>query len=453
MQDAPPASRANRPLPAGEVDVAIVGGGFVGMWTALRLKSLRPSLSVVVLERNLCGSGASGRNGGFVMSWWPKIGSLLSLAGRDEAARLAIASEQAIGELGAFCANHGIDAHFRQGGWLWTATSEAQREAWGAVIAHCARLGARPFERLPDADIARRAGSMLHREGILERSNGTVHPARLVAGLRDVADASGVEVHEHTPVLGLETSEPAVLQTARGTVRARSVVLAINAWAAAVPEISRSIVPVNSSLVVTEPIAGRLQDIGWTGGEAITDSQTMVNYYRTTRDGRIVFGKATGALEWGDRIGGVFSHHPPSLRLTEAEFRRTYPSLADVAISGGWCGPIDRTYDSLPFFGTLAGTGHVHFGIGWSGNGVGPSVLGAKILASMTLRLSDQWSGCALVGRRPRPFPPEPLRMLGGTLVRRAVLRKDVAERDGRAAGWLDLALARLAPAGLEDKA
>ncbi|HCL3919727.1 TPA: amine oxidase, partial [Pseudomonas aeruginosa] len=139
-----------------------------------------------------------------------------------------------------------------------------------------------------------------------------------------------------------------------------------------------------------------------------------------------------------------------SLALTEADFRRTYPSLGDIPLVDGWSGPIDRTYDSLPVFGRLHE--NIHYGIGWSGNGVGPSRLGGRILASLALGRDDPWSRCPLVERRCRSFPPEPLRYLGGSLVRNAVLRKERAELAGTAPSATDRFLARFAPAGLEDK-
>ncbi|CPK06558.1 oxidoreductase [Bordetella pertussis] len=235
-------------------------------------------------------------------------------------------------------------------------------------------------------------------------------------------------------------------------MRAGTVVLANNVWAAAIPELAPLITPVNSALVVTEPIGERLQELGWRGNEAITDSQLLVGYYRKTRDGRLVFGKGSGALSSGGRIGQVFSRDPGTEALTEADFRRTYPELRDVAIAQAWAGPIDRTYDSLPVFGRLRGADHICYGIGWSGNGVAPSWVGGQILASLALGRKNEWSESALVGRECRKFPPEPIRFMGGTLVRNAVLRKERDEALGRKPAWLDTRLATLAPAGLEDK-
>lgn len=434
-------------------DLVIVGGGFVGLWTALTARELRPELNIVVLEQDICGGGASGRNGGFVMSWWPKIASLLSFCSHEQALFLAHAAERAIGELGEFCEAHRIDAHYTRKGWLWTATTAAHIDSWNGTLDSCARLGVQPFERMSAEAVASMTGSDTHLAGVFERSNATVQPGALIRGMRQVALNAGIQIFEQTPVRGIEPGHPARLETDGGRISAGTVVLATNAWAAAIPELARLIVPVNSSIVVTDPIPQKLEQMGWTGQQSITDSQLMVDYYRTTRDGRIAFGKGTGALAFGSRITDVFSEHADSIALTTQDLHRTYPALASTTIADAWSGPIDRTYDSLPVFGTLSGSDNIHYGIGWSGNGVGPSRLGGRILASLALGIKDEWSTCPLVGRRCKTFPPEPFRYLGGTAVRNAVLRKERAEMSGLKPSGIDRLLAGLAPAGLEDKA
>ena len=434
------------------VDVAIVGGGFVGLWTALRIRELAPEKTVAILEQDICGAGASGRNGGFVMSWWPKISSLTALCGATEALRLARASAQAIEEIEVFCEKHAIDAHFVRSGWLWTATTEAQRGAWQSVQRTCAKLGEEVFSSLSDAEIARRCGSPMHLEGVFEAGNATVHPARLVRGLRRVALEQGVRIFENSRVRQMERGQPMRLYTDHGQLRAQRVVLATNAWSAELPQLRRSVLPVSSTIIATAPIPERLQAIGWTGGEAITDSQQMVDYYRTTRDGRIIFGKGTGLMSFASRVGTRYDQLPQLHAEVEEDFRRLYPQLADVPIEYHWSGPIDRTYDSLPVFGCLQDAPQIIYGVGWSGNGVGPSRLGGLILASLALDLDNQWSRCGLVNRSLRRFPPEPLRYCGGLLVRNAVKRKERAQALGRAPSWLAHSLSKLAPAGLEDK-
>jgi putative aminophosphonate oxidoreductase len=433
-------------------DIAIIGGGYVGLWTALQILDKSPESNVVILEKDICGGGASGRNGGFVMSWWSKINSLIASCGQHESIRLAVASAENIREIGQFCDSYKIDAHFQQKGWLWTATTKKQRGAWESVVRCCEQLGHDIFQRLSCEEVKSRTGSVVHLEGVFDPDVATVQPARLVRGLRRVALERGIRIFENTQVTSFDRQQPVTLNTPNGRVMADRVVVANNVWATEIPELSRFIVPVTSTVVMSEKIPERLKNIGWTGGEGITDSQLMVDYYRTTVDGRIAFGKGVGTLAFGAKMGPEFDFSARDSKAAEADLRRVYPMLADVKIEYSWSGPIDRTYDSLPLFGTLPGSDNIFYGIGWSGNGVGPSRIGGKILSSLALGLKDEWSQCGLVERKVRQFPPEPLRYVGGNIVRAAVARKEQAEVAGRQPNRLDVVLSRFAPAGLEDK-
>ncbi len=432
-----------------QADVAIIGGGFVGLWTALTIKQHEPDCDVVVLEQDICGGGASGRNGGMVMSWWPKIASLSAFCNNEQALFLGSAAESAISELDEFCKKHAIDAHFIQKGWLWTATTEAHVNAWEGTLQVCERLGVQPFERLSKVEVQRRTGSNAHLCGVLEVSNATVQPAALIEGMRRVALRQGIGIYEKTGVTQIHPGERVCLQTPCADVHAHKVVLATNAWAASMPALSAWITAVNSSIVVTKTLGNALC---WSGGESITDSQLLVDYYRTTRDGRIAFGKGTGMISYGSMINQVFSESAESISMTLNDLFNTYAVLDEASVERCWSGPIDRTFDSLPIFGTLNGHQNIFYGIGWSGNGVGPSRLGGRILASLALERKDEWSQCALVGRSCKSYPPEPLRYVGGRLVRRAVMRKERAEMKGAKVTIMDRWLASLAPAGLEDK-
>src|SRR5438309_11356812 len=155
-------------------DVCIVGGGFTGLWTAIRLKEHDPALDVVLVEADVCGGGASGRNGGFVLSWWAKFGTLKKVCGGEEAVRLARASAEGVDGIGAFCAEQGIDAHYRRDGWLWAATSQAQLGAWEETLDTVAAYGQEPFERLSPEETARRAGESKHLVVVFEPTADTV---------------------------------------------------------------------------------------------------------------------------------------------------------------------------------------------------------------------------------------------------------------------------------------
>ena len=430
-------------------DICIVGGGFTGLWTAIRLKEHDPALDVVLVEADVCGSGASGRNGGFVLTWWAKFGTLKKVCGGDEAIRLARASAQAVDGIGAFCVEHGIDAHYRRDGWLWAATSGAQLGAWEETLAATARYGEDPFERLEPGEAARRAGETTHLGGVYEPTAATVQPAMLARGLRRVAIESGVRVFENSAMTKLERSSPPRVVTSQGVVTAAKVVLALNAWAAALSELRRSMIVIASDIVATTPAPERLESIGWTNGTCISDSRLLVNYYRTTVDGRLVFGRGGGKLAFGGKVGNAFDGPSPRATAVTETMRALYPSFEHVPVTHSWMGPIDRTQVGLPFFAGLGGREEILYTIGYSGNGVGPAYIGGRILASLALGLDDEWSRAGLVREPAGSFPPEPVRYLGGRLVRGAVERKEAAEDRGAHAGRLTLLLADLAPSGL----
>lgn len=232
-----------------EYDVAIIGGGFVGLWSALALKEKEPDIRIAVLEQDVCGGGASGRNGGFVMSWWPKIGTLKSFCTREQALFLGNSAERAIYELGEFCEQHKIDAHFHQKGWLWTATTPDHVNSWKGTLEACARLGVAPFEQLSNAEVARRTGSSTHLAGVIEKSNATVQPGALVRGMRRVALNQGIKIYEKSGAVEITPGDRVKVITEQGSVTAKSLILANNAWAASLPELAKLIVPVNSSIV------------------------------------------------------------------------------------------------------------------------------------------------------------------------------------------------------------
>jgi putative aminophosphonate oxidoreductase len=426
-------------------DVCIVGGGYAGLWTALRLKELDPALDVVVVESDICGAGASGRNGGFVLSWWAKFGSLKKICGKEEALRLARLAAEAVVELGAFCDEHGIDAHYRLDGWLWAATSAAQTGSWDATVAELEKAGVRVFVRLGPAEVSELAGASTHVAGVLEPAAATVQPALLVRGLRRVALERGVTIYERSAMTALERGRQPSVRTAHGRVAAERVVLTMNAWAVRLRELRRAVLVVASDVVATEPVP----EPPWPRGLCISDSRLLVNYYRSTLDGRVVFGQGGGALAFAGRVGRVFEGPSPRADELAASMLSLYPSLSGVPIEKSWSGPIDRTRTGLPFFGRLGGRPEILYAVGFSGNGVGPSFVGGRILASLALGLDDEWSRAGLVRDPVGAFPPEPVRYLGGRLVRAAVARKERAEDEGRPPARLDSWLTGLAPAGL----
>jgi glycine/D-amino acid oxidase-like deaminating enzyme len=319
-------------------------------------------------------------------------------------------------------------------------------DTWEPSLAACERLGVDAFVRLSPQELHARIDQPTHLGGVWEPGTATVQPARLARGLRRVALEQGVRIFEGSPMRRLRRGRPAHVRTASGRVIADSVVLAMNAWAAGLRELRRSLIPLSSDIVATEPVPELLDRIRWTGGEAIADGRLRVHYYQATPAGRIVFGKGGGALAFAGRIGAGFDHSSRRAAEVAEHLRRILPATAEAPIAHSWGGPVARTADGLPAFGRI-GDGVV-WGGGYSGNGVGPSRVGGRILASLALRRSDEWSGCGLVRRPPDGFPPEPARYVGGLAVRSAVARVEAAHDAGGRAGPATRLLAGFAPAG-----
>jgi glycine/D-amino acid oxidase-like deaminating enzyme len=292
-----------------------------------------------------------------------------------------------------------------------------------------------PEEAVPltREEVERRCRSPVFREGVVFREGATLHPGFLVRALRGAVIDAGVTVHERTPALHVRRGAPNEIDTPRGTLRARDVVLAVNAALAGWRPASRRLTNFGSYVVLTEPAPGLLEEIGWTGGEAIVDGRMFLHYFRTTHDGRVLMGSGSGPIGYGGRVDARFSADRPTAGRAEAGLRRLLPGLAAARVERAWGGPIDVSADHLPFFGSSR---RIHYGAGYSGHGVGPSWLGGQILASLVLDADDEWTRLPLAARSVPALPPEPLRYVGGAVVRRAIMSCEAAEECGRRASF-----------------
>ncbi len=420
--DEPPATALQGDATA---DVAVVGGGYTGLWTALALRERDPGLRVTLVEAEVCGAGPSGRNGGFIHGYWSALASLLPVLGDEESLRLCRAGEKIVPAVSAL----GVDVWLREGGRLNVSAAPAQDAAIERAVEAAAAVG-QPDEAvaLSGEEVARRVVSPVFRKGVFFRDGATVHPGLLVRALRRKAIDAGVTVHEQTPALRVRDGE---IATPGGVLRAPEIVLATNAALTGWRPAGRSLTNFGSYVVLTEPVPELLEQIHWTGGEAIVDGRMFIHYFRTLNDGRVLMGSGSGPIGFGGKIDERFSRDRPSARRAEAGLRRLLPGLDGARVERSWGGPIDVSADHLPFFATKPGT-RLHYGAGYSGHGVGPSWLGGQILASLATRADDEWTRLPLATRRVPSLPPEPLRRLGGGLVRSAIMACEAAEEQGR---------------------
>lgn len=436
--------------------VCIVGGGFTGLWTAIRLREQDPALSIAILEADFCGAGASGRNSGAIGTWWSKLSALIRLVGRDDAVTILNASIAAVRDVEAFVARHRIDCALRRGAAVWSATAPAQIGAWDAAFEAAAQVGMQPpWRRLDEAQLRQLYGDRgPYLAGVVDDRALRAQPARLARGLRAQAVEMGIDVFERSPVTRITgRADRLQVHTRQGSITCERLVLAANAWMAHLPEFHPHIVVVSSDIVATDPIPALLAQRGMAHRPHGVNSRLMLNYGGITPDGRVYLGRGGGSIAFRGRIDRRFDCSARQAAEVQADFRYLYPELDDVPITRAWAGPIDRATTGLPWFGTLRACSSVYYGIGYSGHGVGATALGGRILASMVLGRQDEWIAvgqCLERARRGR-FPPEPVRFVGAHVVRAAVARKELAEREGRRPTRLDKALADLAPATITE--
>lgn len=425
--------RACPPL-AGHVhaDVCIVGGGYMGLWTAIELLEEAPDTRVVLIEAQGCGFGASGRNGGWATGWHDELDSLIARFGVEEGLRLAERSSWAIGRVAQFSEAYDIDCRMRRRGALKAAVTPAQVGRWRPVVEACRAHGRGSlYEEVDGPELRRLTGSPLPLAGVSQSDGGTLHPALLVRGLRRVALELGAEIYEGTPMRALDRGAPCDVRTPAGTITAEQVVLATGAWMASIRELRRAIVPVGSTIVVTEPLGERLLNRPFADGYAIGDGRLTVHYMQVTHEGRLVFGRGGGPVGPAGRVLPAHMHDPRTVRSVIGDLRRWYPDLADARITHAWGGPVDRAPGHLPFTGRLGDHGTVHYVSGLSGNGVAPSAYLGRVVARTVLGIDDADTRSPLTWGPPAYLPPEPLRSVGGVLVRGTVEFVEAAEERG----------------------
>jgi glycine/D-amino acid oxidase-like deaminating enzyme len=423
-----------------DCDVAIVGGGYTGLWTAWQLLERDPALRVTLIEQDICGGGPSGRNGGFVNAWWDELDTLVGLYGDERALEAARAVAESVPAIGAWCAAHGVDAHFRQAGMLVVSTTPLHDGRATAAAEMAEGLGvAEELRRLDADEVQRVCRSPKFRNGAFMRTGATIQPALLARGLRRVLLDRGVTIHEGTRLTRIRSMlGPVVRLTVEGggatnEIQAPRAVLALNAWAAGWRPFHRSILAWGSYMVRSEPIPQRIAELGWTGGESIYTARFNVEYMHVTRDGRIAIGSGGGVPGYGGRLGPSFTDDVASARRAALAFRTLFPQLADVRLTDAWGGPIDVSPDHLPRFGSLPG-GRVHYAVGFSGNGVAPSHLAGRVLAALALDSDEPLTRLPMVGPPLRSLPPEPFRFVGARIMRRAIMARESMELAGRGA-------------------
>lgn len=419
-----------------DVDLAIVGAGFTGLWAGLRALEEDPARTVVVLEGKRVGWAATGRNGGFCSSSlthgvgnglarWPAEMPVLQRLG---AANLD-AIEATIGE-------YGIDCDFERTGELDVAVEPWQLEDLAGLQKTMSALG-EDVELLNAAQTRALVDSPTYLGGLLDRhSVAMVNPARLAWGLADALEGAGGRIHEATRVLRLRSAGDRVaLTTATGTVRARQVVLATNVFPSPLRRARAYVVPVWDHIIATEPLSqSQRVSLGWHGRQGVGDSGNQFHYYRLTRDNRLVFGGYDALYYYGSDLSARRQRRPETEQLLYHHMVATFPGLRGVRITHTWGGAIDTSTRFSASWQRALG-GKVVSVLGYTGLGVGASRFGAQVCLDLLAGRDNERTRLEMVRRPPLPWPPEPLRWLGIQMTRRSIARAD--ERGGRRDIWL----------------
>jgi glycine/D-amino acid oxidase-like deaminating enzyme len=417
-----------------DADVAIVGAGLTGMWTAYYLTKADADLRVVLCEREIAGFGASGRNGGWCSALFPaSLHKLERMAGRKSAIAMYRAMQQTVDEVGKVAADEGIDCHWAKGGTIEFARSRPQLMRAMEQVRQARLYGFDETDmRMLTADEAQEvAGASNLLGGMFTPHCAAIHPSRLVRGLADLLRAKGVRIYEKTEVQRLD---PGQLVTARGVVKARYVIRATEGYTAGLPGNERALVPVFSLVLATEPLSDQLLDqVGLATRPTFNDLRHLIIYGQRTADGRIVFGGRGAPYHFGSAVRPSFDRASAVFANLHKILIEMFPMLEDVAVTHTWGGPVGIARDWCASVGLDPSTG-----VGWAGGYVGDGLsttnLAGRTLADLITGTESELTRLPWVGHRSRRWEPEPLRWLGVNAGLRVMTMADKAEaRTGRA--------------------
>ncbi len=427
-----------------EVDVAVVGAGFTGLWTAYALLRRDPSLSVLVLERDIAGFGASGRNGGWCSDLFPVAwGRMERRFGPPAANAMHRAMVDGIDDVAATLEREGIDADMLRGGQLTVARTPLQEAELRAAVARSqAREDPDLALRWLDAgQVAERVRVSACRGGAFTPNCARIHPGKLVRGLARAVERLGGRIAEQTAVLEVR---PHRAVTAGGVVRARTVVRATEAYTTTLRGERRAVLPLYSLMIATEPLPDSVwAEVGWSAGETVNDGRHLLIYAQRTADGRIAFGGRGAPYHFGSRITDQFDREPAVFDALAAALHELIPQTRDAAITHRWGGPIGVARDWFPSVGIDSSAG-----IAWAGGYVGDGVTAANVagrtLADLMLGGESALTRLPWVQHHSPRWEPEPLRWLGVNLSVRAMRGADDVERRTGRPSWRARAVTRL---------
>lgn len=426
-----------RPALAGsiDVDVAILGAGYTGLWTAYYLLQREPSLRVAIVEQEIAGFGASGRNGGWCSAGFPvSLGELERRFGRESARAVQLKMLGAVDEVGLVAEDEGFGIDYEKGGALRLARGRQELPIIQRSYASYRKLGfADHYQLLTKAEADERVKVTGTLGALFSPECATIHPGKLVRGLARAVERKGATIYEQTAVTNYDAGRRPALHTARGDVRARAVVLAGEAYLSQLPQLSRQLIPVYSLIVLTDALTeAQWEQIGWRGRECVSSNRYVVNYLSKTTDGRILFGGRGAPYRMRSELTDAQDRHEPTHAMLREMAVDWFPAVQPDQFSHAWGGPLGMPRDWMPTmsFDRAAGVATAR---GYTGQGVATSNLSGRVLADLITEQDSDLTLLPMVREQPRDWEREPFRYLGIRYIQNAYGKLDrKAEQTGR---------------------
>ncbi len=410
-----------------DVDVAILGAGFTGLWTAYYLLEREPSLKIAILESEIAGFGASGRNGGGLGNRFPVgLRRMAQLFGRESAVNLQQSLNSVVDEVARVGEQEEIDMDYVRGGYMRLARSPYQVDVLANEQRTLEEFGFGDESLLLDAQqVAERVSVAGALGGIYNHNSAKIQPAKLARGLARAVERKGATIYEQTRVTDYTTGAYPVLHTERGHARAKTIVLAGESYLSRFPRLRRKVMPVYSLITLTEPLsANDWQQIGWEAREGLSSATHMVKYLTHTSDGRVMFGGRGAPYHLGSSIKDEYDRHEPTHQMLQDNVREWFPMLKDVKFTHTWGGPLGWPRDYVPTVSYDPSQG-LAAAYGYTGTGVGPSNLFGRILADLITHAESDIARLPFINRRGKSWEPEPFRFIGVRYVQRGFERLD----------------------------
>lgn len=401
-----------------KTDIVIIGGGFTGLSTAYHLKKAEPTIDITIVENQICGYGASGRNAGFGMTLFGLTFNLTAFRfGKEKALQAHHYMEKAVDYLGEFITDNKIDCEYERPGFLRVATSKAYVKRLIREINFMRSLGIAGIEWISQDEIRKEVNSPLYLGAWWEPRCALLNPAKLAWGIKRLNLELGVKIFEFSPVSEIKrTNSKFIVKTSEGELEAKKILFATNAFSHLFPQLKRKQVPAFTYIVLTEPLDEKFfKEVGWKNRQGIEDARNLVHYYRLTKDNRLLMGGGDVGVGFGKNMN--YDENERIFNELKNYVKKVFPVLKNINFTHQWGGPVSVPVDMAPAIGKV-GDERAYYSLGCVGHGVSLTILNGKLLSDLLLERESELTGMFFVNRKTIPWPPEPLRFGISHLIR-----------------------------------